>query len=122
MAHTPGPWTVAYDDYGDEWWFGGNGHGQWVVTPAEELNIVMAGHGNDRGDENLRQVAADNARLIAAAPDLLKACRQVHDALVHAGFYIACSQPGMDEAGLLSLRQAVDDCRAALRSAEAVTP
>ena len=51
---------------------------------------------------------------------LIAALKQAHDALVHAGFYIACSQPGMDDAGLLCLRQAISRCRAALRSAEAV--
>lgn len=31
---TPGPWDSAYDDYGDEIWFGGYGKGTWTVGPA----------------------------------------------------------------------------------------
>ena len=70
--------------------------------------------------ESLTQLAADVRR--NPTDSLIAALKQAHDALVQAGFYIACSQPGMDEAGLLSLRQAVAGCRAALKSAEAVAP
>ena len=66
MSHTPGPW-------------------QWVVGPHVELILVAAdyhlgdafvlapgewGSGDEASDEA-------NARLIAAAPELLEACRRL---------------------------------------------
>ena len=36
--HTPGPWTIEYRSYGDEWWFGGEGAGQYVIMgPGDGL-------------------------------------------------------------------------------------
>lgn len=60
--HTPGPWKTEYDSFGDEIWFGGTGHGTWVVGPA-----YLGGRGKEPG--GLEVMAAD-ARLIAAAPEM----------------------------------------------------
>lgn len=69
-AHTPGPWeagTLSHSDYG-----------------LEEIDIRHSYPGYDGGrhatvhalhyTEEARQIAEANARLIAAAPDLLEAC------------------------------------------------
>ena len=59
--HTPGPWKAVYSEYGEEIWFGGNdGPGMWEIEGAEAYLP---------GDHD------EQARLIAAAPDLLTALR-----------------------------------------------
>ena len=63
--HTPGPWVAEYDEYGDEIWFGGRGCGTWTIGPA-----YIGGDGLTQ--EGQERMAAD-ARLIAAAPELLEA-------------------------------------------------
>jgi len=63
--HTPGPWEIDEQDYGDELWFGGTGCG--LVT----VNGWSNGGCKDQPDE-WAQLLTD-ARLIAAAPELLDA-------------------------------------------------
>lgn len=41
---TPGEWKVGHDDYGDEWWFGGYGHGQVTVSVPNGETLVYGGH------------------------------------------------------------------------------
>ena len=65
QEHTPGPWKITEDDYGHEHWFGGYGEGQFVVN-----GWVNGGCKKDPSE--WRKLQAD-ARLIAAAPELLKA-------------------------------------------------
>lgn len=64
-THTPGPWSQ--DPTGDLGW--------WVVgTPEAEVCNVAHYHARDRA-------ARGNARVIAAAPDLLDACREAVNVL-----------------------------------------
>jgi len=57
---TPGPWTI------NEW------SGDFQIGPGAELVCeVPKGHGSQRLE------AEANARLIAAAPDLLEACKRI---------------------------------------------
>jgi len=77
--HTPGPWTILFEDYGDEIWFGGEGCGMWLVGPA-----IMGGGASNPATK--AQTDAD-ASLISAAPDMfgaLQALRAIiHDDLTH---------------------------------------
>jgi len=76
MKHTPGPWNIV----------GREGHAafgeRWVVFQGDEYNhksqriAVVSLGGLPAGDQEL---STANARLIAAAPDLLAACE---DALI----------------------------------------
>ena len=67
--HTPGPWTLSarptYQSENDKaFWF------RDVVNEPRTVRIArVSGVGEDR--------AMANARLIAAAPDLLEACREL---------------------------------------------
>ena len=79
--HTPGPWSVIY---------GRRGNGPHRIEADAPASVAMvSGMGQD---------GAANARLIAAAPDLLKALKSVmngeHFAMCLAGTrgYGACSQ------------------------------
>lgn len=63
MAHTPGPW-VAYD-FGANW---------WVAAPDADDSGPMLRVGG------LHKEREANARLIAAAPDLLEALEYVMSA------------------------------------------
>lgn len=69
-AHTPGPWTLVA---------GFAGHKDWISVdgPSRRGGAPITIH------ENRNATALDlaNARLIAAAPDLLAACERVIDAL-----------------------------------------
>ena len=59
-AHTPGPWVADEYPHGDCWQIKYGTHGNWLAE-------VMI-DGDHKG-------AAADARLIAAAPDMLEACR-----------------------------------------------
>jgi hypothetical protein len=61
--HTPGPWTIA-----DEWDGTSIKAGQFYVTHT----IQSCGFHETEVDKAVTQA---NARLIAAAPDLLEACK-----------------------------------------------
>ena len=63
--HTPGPWEIEEDDYGGEIWLGGDGCGMIVVNGW--VNGGCMAH-----PVEWAKLQA-NARLIAAAPDLLAA-------------------------------------------------
>lgn len=64
-AHTPGPWEVRF--------FRSKSHR--IDAPGwDELAVV---YGNE--DDDLDRQGRANARLIAAAPDLLAACRLLLD-------------------------------------------
>jgi len=66
MSHTPGPWTIH-----------GWGDGDYEVNAASETVCNVPGFDDETVDVDR---AEPNARLIAAAPDLLAACQAVaHD-------------------------------------------
>ncbi len=60
MSHTPGPWKVVEPFRNEVYIDGANGHAVAYVI-----------HNNDK-----RKEQADDARLIAAAPKLLEACKK----------------------------------------------
>lgn len=81
--HTPGPWTVTFDEYGDEIWFGGAGKGIHVIDTGNDTADIFLG--------GTSEAAFANARLVAAAPDLLAALKR----LVEVG---CCAGEGVIEA------------------------
>jgi len=64
MKHTPGPWTLEYD--------------YSLVMPAKDGNHIVTG-GPIGPDESSREEKRANARLIAAAPELLQALQDMLD-------------------------------------------
>lgn len=72
-AHTPGPWTVLEHSWSDT-----------SITAPSTPNAVCSldiNHATEESQEADEKLMAANARLIAAAPDLLKACQQALYAL-----------------------------------------
>ena len=69
--HTPGPWEIIEDDYGDEHWFGGFGGGQIQV------NEWVNGGCLDNPKEWAKLQA--EARLIAASPDLYAVLKELQE-------------------------------------------
>lgn len=69
QKHTPGPWKITEDDYGHEHWFGGAGEGQICVNG-------WVNGGCKKYPSKWRKLQA-NARLIAAAPELLEALKDL---------------------------------------------
>ena len=66
-THTPGPWSFTFESVDPEWAI--------VTIPG---GLIIANVNSDH-----RQVA--NARLIAAAPDMLAALKAARPALIDAG-------------------------------------
>lgn len=77
MAHTPGPWIALPSNIRDNWRASKPifGEGLWRIMP--EANVERCPIAEvDRGDDHdlpTRLSAADDARLMAASPDLLDA-------------------------------------------------
>lgn len=71
-AHTPGPWEVDVDGTG------------WAIGPSDRfVATIDIDHTIDENDTPLSDAECEaNARLIAAAPDLLEALRFMLDAYV----------------------------------------
>ena len=89
-AHTPGPWLLELDNFGD----------YTVHRQNETLAIAAVVNGEMRRMGNLSGQHEANARLIAAAPDMFEALKHIL-------------------AGALSLpRFAEEEARAALAKAE----
>jgi hypothetical protein len=64
MGHTPGPWRASEGWPSDLW---------HVDMPGRKWSLLVARHDEDF-DMPVEEVQA-NARLIAAAPDLLRGCQ-----------------------------------------------
>lgn len=69
MSHTPGPWRI------------GNSH-SWNVIGADGHLVASATFGGYQDDKKQRAEVDANARLISAAPDLLKACEAAYSILI----------------------------------------
>ena len=71
----------------------------WSVITEASGTIWIAGHANQSSDDRYSEIAIiqtrgaasrdahDNARLIASAPKLLEACREVERALSHLAWH-----------------------------------
>lgn len=109
MSHTPGPWYRKGPLTDEESGVAG-GVDVDVVTPPE-----------DEGDAPwsiLGDLTVEDADLIAAAPDLLAACRQIvdaHSVLFGFGLPLMLDGKPIDHTGL---NQAAELARAAIAKAE----
>jgi hypothetical protein len=72
VSYTPGPWDIKYE---------------WNVFAGERLVATTGGYTSSRNGEAVRQENIANARLIAAAPDLLGALTRIEmlDRRVYSG-------------------------------------
>lgn len=81
-AHTPGPWIeIETESSVDHEWADGGRIGGWQdIGPAEgeAVAVVLFRNGSDHFNADLRGEA--NARLIAAAPELLEAGQALQSA------------------------------------------
>lgn len=76
QKHTPGPWGYAYDDRGECV----IDVGPWCPNVYGRIDPVVASVPQDGNDNE-----EANARLIAAAPDLLEAAKKAKAALLMFG-------------------------------------
>lgn len=100
-AHTPGPWVFEHDEDDDKfvvWLDPNHGYYQSQRAPIEREAWFL------RDDQ--RAEAEANARLIAAAPELLAA---LIDVLAYVGFATAENQPA--EGALANARAAIEKAR-----------
>ncbi len=82
MKHTKGPWKVTYD-------------GNWTVTGGD-FTIC---HDNIDDHEKRQEESYANAKLIAAAPELLDACTAILSRIYES---MVCEQIDGEDAALLS--------------------
>ena len=84
--HTPGPWSAGRPDTRTE----SDVYGKWVYGANDEYVAIAS------DDGGIGNACVANARLIAAAPDLLDACERV------SGYLLAL--PQLDAQGHAMLR------------------
>jgi hypothetical protein len=110
-GHTPGPWDIREatpDDEGD-WLIDWDGHGK-AHSPcgySSWSGLAMV-YGSEDGLSRVHAEGRANASLIAAAPDLLAACRTALDSL--------------DEDGTTDTAEAMAVVRRAIAKATGATP
>lgn len=104
-AHTPGPWEAGRNPK----WDAGRSNG-WVVRPAGEFPhgrwIADCGYPGEPEREA-------NARLIAAAPEMLEALKAAAGELFRCGIYLSRHGQGATLVGLAETK-----ARAAIAKAE----
>lgn len=94
--HTPGPWKVLNTPTRKETF--------WAICTASEAPVqalICLVDGKSKAHQEKPEMAEANARLIAAAPALLEACKAA----------LKCQLDGLDE-------NTVDDLEAAIRQVE----
>ncbi len=64
--HTKGPWEMEYDNYGND------SYSEWIDIFTSHNTIAQVGRSRKMTEENKA-----NARLIAAAPELLEALKKL---------------------------------------------
>ncbi len=79
--HTPGPWTIRICEQGRNW---------LEINGADRKGVVIGDYYEKRvnGETEVffgARINPDDARLIAAAPDLLEACGRLVDAIENGG-------------------------------------
>jgi hypothetical protein len=82
-THTPGPWSVSIEP--DKY---DTGRDEIRVLAEEDRNHPQGPLTVSRINQHLAGESVANARLIAAAPDLLEALRGLIDQLEAAGIHI----------------------------------
>ncbi|MFA5382476.1 MAG: hypothetical protein WC356_04865 [Candidatus Micrarchaeia archaeon] len=88
--HTPGPWEVIFEDEGE-------GHIIHMATAIENpgyfhsIHEVRYDHGVEPEEKGFEEAEA-NAHLIAAAPDLLEACKAILEDIEDT--LVDCDSPG----------------------------
>jgi len=127
MAHTPGPWFAFNADYQRL-----HDHALlpiFVVGPEEFHTVAQVRAGSE--DDDLPAQTKDNARLIAAAPDLLAALKSARDVvqehateLLRSFCIIKDDKPDRDSmddderAGVTELESVLAEVDAAIAKAE----
>lgn len=96
QSHTPGPWDIHGDPHSATYYVHGANRVCDLVKP--------------QGFSRTPRETEANARLIAAAPDLLAACQQAME-------WLALSDPEQEHPGVV---KAIKSCRHAI--AKATTP
>lgn len=76
MTHTPGPWSCDYGNFS-----------VYCETGAEVCEVTPGNH-DDHTAISVEEMQA-NARLIAAAPELLATLKEAYDALDYAQAQVA---------------------------------
>ncbi|HSZ58577.1 MAG TPA: hypothetical protein VK797_23115 [Tepidisphaeraceae bacterium] len=128
--HTPGPWIWQSFDGGETFFLGTPDRGRLMVMDfvRQGFNRATARFAIREGDKGGLMKAATletvesfpDARLIAAAPELLEACKLMH----WAGIGIAQHQPTDPVAAAIweQLTNAINAARSAITKAEGKTP
>ena len=103
MAYTPGPWKTRQLRTDDS----------WLVFDEHERQTVA--HIDQRWEQ---QEEAPNAKLIAAAPKLLEACKALVDFAIWMSGSSSFSPGGEAHEGWLNLHGALDQGKAAIATAQ----
>lgn len=104
--YTPGPWEIK-KQWGDEWWFGGRNGAEIIIQSKVAGWNVVAVTGAKMDEIGIDDA---NARLMAAAPELLEALQS-----------IVRSLSDQDDEGLIEHAEPMINARAAIAKALGTT-
>ena len=114
--HTPEPWRLRIEDYGDEIWFGGDGEGMATVEAGEPYphsqSIAYIGLNRKSEPEESPEYQANARRIVAC----VNACAGILTEVIESfdGVQDVLSSWKTQQRELTALRQQVADLRAAL--------
>jgi len=101
MTHTPGPWSTQYYN-------GQRAGSKKLYVNAEYQQIAHVLHTETRGLTNQMERREANAKLIAAAPDLLEACYFAIRVLDNVKTFCSdCGQNGLWDAAQQQIQAAL---------------
>ena len=97
VEHTPGPWTIKPNPR------------EIDIAPAFQNTLQVIAFAGTEDEEFIAELSHEsNARLIAAAPELLEACKEAFGVLTEPGIMAVDKWKGWRKLTVAKLREAIE--------------